>query len=69
MDKIEDCEYLATCPIFAKFKTEGSRNVWISFYCQGIKQADCARKKLKQAGLQVPLTLLPSGEHLKELGR
>jgi hypothetical protein len=63
-----ECEYLAKCPIFARFSNEGLRNVWIALYCRGAKKEECARKKLKDAGAEVPLTLLPSGEHLPSLG-
>jgi hypothetical protein len=62
-----DCECLAACPIFARFRAEGIRNFWIQLYCKGNKQESCARKKLKAAGQEVPLTLLPSGEHLASL--
>ncbi len=64
-----DCEYLAKCPIFAKFYTEGLKNIFIGSYCKGTKQEDCARKKLKKTGQEVPPTLLPNGEHLGSLGK
>ena len=62
-----DCEYLEACPIFAQFKNEGIKNFWIQLYCKGSKQDDCARKSLKDAGQEVPQTLLPNGTHLDSL--
>ncbi len=67
MPTVMDCEYLATCPIFAKFKNEGLRSMWIALYCQGTKQQECERKRLKKGGREVPMTLLPNGTHLKSL--
>jgi len=61
---MNDCEYLDKCPIFALFKSEGAKNVWISFYCQGSRQEECARKLLKKDGKEVPRTLLPNGSYL-----
>jgi len=62
-----DCEYLGTCPIFEKFKVEGAKNIWIEFFCRGSRQDECARKKLKKQGQEVPPTLLPNGTHLPSL--
>jgi hypothetical protein len=67
MAEAEGCEYLATCPIFARFQNEGIKNFWIRLYCKGPKQEGCARKALKQAGEEVPMTLLPNGAHLDAL--
>ena len=66
MEKNTECEYLSKCPIFGKFRAEGNRNVWISFYCTGPKQEECERKKLKKTGAQVPTNLLPNGKVLEE---
>ena len=63
----QDCEYLATCPIFARFQNEGAKNFWIRLYCKGPKQEICARKALEQAGEKAPATLLPNGKHLDSL--
>ncbi len=30
-----DCQYLDGCPVFARFKQEGLKNIWIRHYCQG----------------------------------
>jgi hypothetical protein len=62
-----DCEYLDKCPIFARFKVEGAKNIWIEFYCRGSRQNECARKKLKKQGQEVPPTLLPNGTRLGSL--
>jgi len=63
-----DCPYLQKCPIFAKFANEGFKNFWIAMYCRGPNLEGCARKKMRDAGQEVPLTLLPSGSHLDALG-
>ncbi|MDH4099745.1 MAG: hypothetical protein OEV28_04145 [Nitrospirota bacterium] len=59
----QDCKYLQKCPIWQKFSTSLS-HVWIKSYCQGNKQDLCARKKLKEAGKEVPALLLPNGSSL-----
>jgi len=61
-----DCEFLEGCPIFAKFKSEGSKNLWISNYCK-LNHEKCERKKLRINFESVPITLLPNGTHLKSL--
>ena len=62
-----ECEHLKTCPIFERFKVEGLKSIWINMYCKGIQNEECARKKLKTAGSEVPITLLPNGKHLDAL--
>ena len=64
-----DCRFLEKCPIFAKFKSEGLKNFWIKMYCKGAKGDECARRKLKEIGKDVPLTLLPNGKTLESLGK
>jgi hypothetical protein len=59
-----DCQYLDGCPVFARFKQEGLKNIWIRHYCQGWKQEECARLKLRNQGEKVPDNLLPNGELL-----
>jgi hypothetical protein len=61
---MQDCEYLATCPIFNRFRLEGIKNFWIRLYCQGEKQTRCQRKALKESGQTVPENLLPNGNYL-----
>lgn len=64
---MEECEFLAKCPIYARFRFEGMKNIFIQSYCKGPMQDRCARKKLKKEGKEVPITLLPNGVYLKEL--
>lgn len=64
-----DCPYLDACPIFAKFSSEGMANIWIGGYCKKKEGGDCERKNLKDAGKEVPITLLPNGEHLQSLAK
>jgi hypothetical protein len=61
----KECEYLATCPVFARFKMEGLANFWIERYCKGAKQDMCERKKIALQGLSAPETMLPNGKHLR----
>jgi len=69
VENIVDCEYLLNCAIFKRFRTEGSKSIWISFYCKGAKQEKCARKIMKKTGKEPPITLLPSGKHFSDLDR
>jgi len=61
-----DCQYLNGCPIFAQFKQEGLKNIWIRHYCQGWKQKECARLKMREQGETPPKNLLPNGEFLEK---
>jgi hypothetical protein len=62
-----ECEFLGTCPIFARFRLEGTKNYWIQMYCIGSKQETCARKVLRKQGQVPAATLLPNGKHLDTL--
>ena len=62
-----DCPYLEACPIFSRFRNESLGEVWIMYFCKGGQADECERRKLKEAGREVPLTLLPNGKHLPEL--
>jgi|WetSurMetagenome_2_1015567.scaffolds.fasta_scaffold514122_1 hypothetical protein len=64
---VADCEYLEKCPIFARFKVEGAKNIWIEFFCRGSRQEECARKVMKKQGQEPGPTLLPNGTHLPSL--
>ncbi|MEA3351934.1 MAG: methyl-accepting chemotaxis protein [Chloroflexota bacterium] len=55
------CPNLASCPIFKKLTAKDATHRYIQMYCKG-KFDQCARKKLKDAGEPVPLSLLPDGE-------
>jgi hypothetical protein len=65
---MSDCPYLATCPIFARFKNEGAAGVWVEVYCRGNRQTECARLAFRQRGETPPESLLPSGESAPHLG-
>lgn len=62
-----DCEYIANCPVFEKCRTGVIKNVFNIKYCRGSELENCARRILKKAGKEVPLSLLPNGEHLESL--
>jgi hypothetical protein len=61
------CEFLEECPMFVQFSTEGVKSFWIEMYCKGSQHKNCARKKLRARGEQIPDTLLPNGKHLHSL--
>jgi hypothetical protein len=63
MEATDQCDFLDVCPIFDQFKTEGMKNMWKSLYCQGSKKEQCARRRLKMQGKEVPVSLLPSGRY------
>jgi hypothetical protein len=60
-----DCEKLAGCPVWARFKSD-IKTIWIRNYCQGDKQDRCARKLLARSGVPVPSNLLPNNTTLNE---
>ncbi len=64
---MNSCEYLEKCPVFEKCQTGFIKKVFAIKYCQGSELANCERRKLKSAGMAVPLTLLPNGEHMESL--
>jgi hypothetical protein len=69
MKPVPDCVYLSTCIIFERFRVEGSESVWIGGYCRGPMQEECVRKKLRDAGKPVAVTMLPNGQNLPTLTR
>ena len=58
------CVHFAACPIFGRSATDESMDAYVSQYCEGDFD-ECARKKLKEAGQPVPLSLLPDGGQLE----
>jgi|YelNatPaOPRAMG01_1025707.scaffolds.fasta_scaffold521502_1 hypothetical protein len=61
---MKECEFIKECEMQAKFSLEEAKGVWIIFYCRGTKKEECALRKLKLKGKDVPSTLLPNGTHL-----
>lgn len=61
---MSDCEYLENCPIWEKCQSD-IKNVWVSGYCKGAMQKNCARKKLAVENKPVPENLLPNGAMLE----
>lgn len=59
-----ECVYLNSCPMFERLRFDATKQIFISQYCKGDYEK-CERKKLRDAGKEVPPTLLPNGEHLK----
>ena len=60
---MENCEFVEKCPIFARFKHEGAKNIWLQYYCLRNGES-CRRKKLRKDGmspLEIPSTMLPNG--------
>ena len=66
-NKMKSCEFIESCPIFARFASEGSKNFWIQLYCQGERMNSCERLHLRRMGKEIPITLLPNGKHLESL--
>ena len=60
------CPFLEKCPIFEKIKGGFLDKLLSTNYCQG-EFEKCERKKLKNAGKEVPKTLLPNGDVLDHL--
>lgn len=58
------CEFLEECPLFIRFHSQDSVNLWITMYCKGLRCNECARKILKKNNQNVPITLLPNGKEL-----
>jgi hypothetical protein len=61
----KSCSHIATCALFPLMDKQPLLKVWQSNYCRGDYMA-CARYRLAQSGMDVPLTLLPSGQSLKK---
>jgi len=61
-----ECPNLATCPIYARFKTEALKNIYIRMYCT-TKFDNCKRKQIKDRGEKVPPDLLTDGKVLDAL--
>src|SRR4030042_3331794 len=61
---MESCEFVEKCPIFALFKHEGAKNIWLHYYCLNRHGDACRRKKLRKEGrspLEIPRAMLPNG--------
>ena len=61
------CDYLETCPIFEKAISGTIKGSYAVLYCKGSHMEEGARRKMKKEGKEVPITLLPSGDHLMSL--
>ncbi len=59
---MNDCEFLAKCPIFQKCENGSLDKIFILYYCKGYKVNSCARRVLKNSGKEVPPELLPNGK-------
>ncbi|MBU0511030.1 MAG: methyl-accepting chemotaxis protein [Chloroflexi bacterium] len=57
------CPNLTGCPIFERLAAADVEHNFIQQYCKGDFEA-CQRKRLKDAGESVPLSLLPDGSEL-----
>ncbi len=61
------CPHSTDCAMYRLFKLSGSLQVWKINYCNADYER-CARYRRSALGQQVPLTLMPNGEHLKKAG-
>lgn len=57
------CPHVATCPLFPKFSSQSTLNIWKLYFCEG-EHAKCARFQASCANQPVAITLLPNGTHL-----
>ena len=57
---MSDCEYIEICQIWEKCQSD-IKNVWVTGYCKGAMQKNCARKKLVAEDKPVPENLMPNG--------
>jgi len=55
------CDRAATCPLSTIFVTPFAVKVWRLAYCDG-DFSRCERRRLAEAGQQVPVMLLPNGK-------
>jgi len=58
-----ECPNLMKCQMFKFFQSDFAKQIYLTLYCQG-NFTGCARKKLKDAGKEVPENLLPDGQYL-----
>jgi hemerythrin len=69
----EACSHLEDCSVlFKRFRDPESSKFWKSRFCLTWHHNDCERKKLMDEGTQpldVPITLLPDGQHLQSLAQ
>jgi hemerythrin len=67
------CGHMAACSIlFEKFRDPESSKFWRARYCRSLGCRDCERKRLMDQGtlsIDVPVTLLPDGQHLPSLAQ
>jgi hypothetical protein len=61
------CEFYETCPIFNKSITGTIRSIYAVLFCKGARMNECERRKRLQEGEEVPVTLLPTGNHMMSL--
>jgi hypothetical protein len=57
------CDRISTCALFKQFSIKASLIVWTTRYCEN-DFGRCERLKLANAGLPVPVNLLPNGKML-----
>ena len=58
-----ECPLIVKCPLYAQFHMESTKDSIVILYCRG-DFGKCERKKLRDAGKDVPLKLMPNGKLL-----
>jgi len=59
------CPHAPTCPLFARFQQSSLLEFWQDRYCNvESRWPTCSRFQLSEAGMPVPLTLMPNGAEL-----
>jgi hypothetical protein len=61
------CEFAHSCPIFNKSITGAIRGIYSVLFCKGSRLNECERRKRILEGVDVPITLLPTGNHMMSL--
>jgi len=60
------CPYADSCAVFKYFRSENTKDVYTTAYCEGTFDF-CERKKRQDIGKMVPDKLLPTGRYLMTL--
>jgi hypothetical protein len=61
------CSHIKNCELFVQFALNPALDIWKEHYCEGDFK-NCVRFQQSKSGRQIPLTLLPNGNIIKEGG-
>ncbi|NMB75228.1 MAG: hypothetical protein GYA21_08865 [Myxococcales bacterium] len=63
----KQCPHAADCPLFAAFQVRAFLRIWQMNYCDATFER-CVRYQRIVEGKEVPLSLMPNGKQLPDLG-